>query len=145
MVDYSITSANAVWMLSVPGVFSSPQQIQGFGMEDMFDSEPIEPTEVQMGVDGIMSGGFIFVPTKTGVTLQADSASIAIFEQWRAAQVSSGDVVYGNATVLQTAIGRKYTMTKGLLTGYPQFADAKKVLQVRKFGITWQSIAPAPV
>ena len=141
----TITAANAVFMLSVAGVFSSPQQIQGFSMEDVFDTEPIEPTEVQMGVDGNMSAGFVFVPTKQGITLQADSASNSLFEQWRSAQVSLGDVVFGNATVLLTSISRKYTLTKGVITSYPQFSDAKKVLMPRKFGLTWQSVSPAPV
>ena len=49
----------------------------------------------------------------------------------------------GNITF--TAIGRSYQMLTGFLTRYKPMADAKKVLQPRKFRITWQEVIPVPI
>jgi len=36
-------------------------------------------------------------------------------------------------------------MTKGALSGFAPTPDGKKVLQPRKFKITWESIVAAPI
>ena len=53
----TITGASAVIMLSVPGLFSTPQQLQGFATDDIFDTAAIASAETLMGVDGNLSGG----------------------------------------------------------------------------------------
>lgn len=140
----TITAANAVFMLSVPGLFDAPVQLQGFSAEDVFDTEAVEPAEVQMGVDGWMSAGFLFVPIKQGITLQADSDSNDFFETWYSNN-SADDLFIANGSVILKSISRAYTMTRGVLTSYPSIPDAKKVLQPRKFGITWNKVEPAPL
>ena len=42
----SITSANATFTLTVAGLFTSPQAIQQFGVDDAFDSEAVENGEI---------------------------------------------------------------------------------------------------
>jgi hypothetical protein len=141
----TITSANAIFMLAVTGVFDTPVQLQGFSADDVFDTEAVEPAEIMQGVDGVMSAGFIYVPIKQGITLQADSDSNDLFEEWYRQQQAAVDIFFAQGTVRQPAIGKAYTMTKGVLSTYPSMADAKKVLQPRKFGITWERIEPAPI
>ena len=36
-------------------------------------------------------------------------------------------------------------MNNGVLSGYKPISDAKKVLQPRKFSITWESVNPLPI
>jgi hypothetical protein len=138
-----ITAANSVYILSIAGLFP-PIQLQGFAAEDVFDTEILATAEVLMGVDGVMSAGFVFVPTKQTITLQADSASVVIFEQWQEAQKTIKGIYSATGLVTLPAIGRKYALTNGVLTSMPQISDVKKVLQPRKFGITWQDVSPAP-
>ena len=141
----SLTGANAVYMLSIPNLFAVPQQLQGFAADDVFDTDAIESTEILMGVDGIMSAGFVFVPVRQNIALQADSPSTFIFDTWWAAQQQAQDVFFAAGTVLLTAVGKKWTLTKGALTGYKPIPDTKKLLQPQRFGITWQQIFPALV
>ncbi len=139
----SITSANAVYTLSITALYNTAQQLQGFAADEIFSTDPLESAEVMMGVDGILSAGFVFVPVKQMIALQADSASNALFENWWSSQQQIKDVYFANGQITLPSIGRKFTLTQGVLSTYPSVADAKKVLQPRKYGITWQSIVPA--
>ena len=94
----SITSANAVLMMSVNSIYSTPVQIQGFSADDVFDVEPLQSAEVLMGVDGIQSGGFVYVSVKQSIALQADSASNVVFDTWWAQQQARGDIYYAKHT-----------------------------------------------
>lgn len=145
MARLSITSANAVYMLAVLGVFPAPVQLQGFGVDEAFDTEAVDAAEAVMGVDGKMSAGYTPFLTPQTITLQADSPSSFLFEDWLAAQKAVNDVLFADGTILLPSIGRSYTMTKGVLSRIPQVVGAKKVLQARQFRITWESVTPAPV
>lgn len=139
----SITAANAVFMLGITSVFPSPQQLQGFSADDIFGTDPMESAEVSMGVDGRLSGGFVFVPVKQGISLQADSISNQLFDNWFTAQQTAQDTFIANATVLLPGLGKKWTLTRGFLTTYPPIPDAGKLLKPRRFGITWERVRPA--
>lgn len=141
----TITSASAVLMIAVQSVFPTPVQLQGFAVEDVYDTDPVDPSEVLMGVDGILSAGFVFVPVKQNFALQADSPSNSIFEEWYAQQVSEREIFFASGNIILPTLGKAYVMNNGVLSGYKPLADGKKVLQPRKFAITWESVAPGPV
>jgi hypothetical protein len=142
-VNKTITSADAVFMLAITGLFPSPIQLHGFSADDVFDTEVVDPVELMMGVDGHLAAGFVFVPVKQSVTLMADSDSNDLFEQWYANQQTSIGLFKAQGHVIQPSLGKAYTMNNGFLSSYPNMADAKKVLQPRKYGITWESVSPA--
>ena len=141
----TITSANAVFSLTIPGVFNTPVILEGYGADDAFTSDAIPKAEVMMGVDGQMSAGFVFAPTKVKIHLQADSNSIAIFETWNAIQQSAKDLFFANAQIVLMGPGDAYDLFKGALTNFKGMPDAKKTLQGRDFEITFQSVTQAEV
>ena len=141
----SITSANAVLTLTVPLLFPSPQQIQGFASDDIFDTDQIKSVEVMMGVDGVLSAGFVYVEITQNYALQADSASNEFFDTWWTQMQAAQDVYPANGNIQLPSIATKFTMTNGFLTGYKPLPDAKKLLQPRKFQIIWNRVAPAPI
>lgn len=136
----SITASNAKIYLSVAGVFDTPQPLQGFSADDIFDTNDIQPTETIMGVDGKLSAGKIFVPLIQNIVLQADSVSNDVFDQWAAAMEKLGDVYWAGGTTLLTSISREYTLVNGSLTGYKKVPDARRVLQPRRYQITWEAV-----
>ncbi|WP_048996431.1 phage tail fiber protein [Burkholderia multivorans] len=141
----TITSANAVFMLAVTDLFPVPQQLQGFAADDIFDTEALTPAEVVMGVDGKLSAGYTPVPTKQNISLQADSDSNLIFEAWHLAQQTAKEVYFASAIVRLPSVSKSYVLTNGVLTSYMPIPDAKKILQPRKFQITWESVVGAPI
>jgi hypothetical protein len=141
----SITGASATYLLSIPLLFPAPIQLQGFAADDVFDTDSLESTEVLMGVDGFMSAGFVFVPVKQSIHLQADSPSNAVFDQWWTAQQAIQDTYSAVATIILPTLGIKWAMTNGYLTTYQPLSSIKKLIQPRTHAITWNNGTPASV
>jgi hypothetical protein len=136
----TITSANAVYMLGVSGVFSTPQQLQGFAVDDAFETEAAEIGVVEVGVDGVGVGGYTPRSVKQTIALQASSVSVDLMDQWIAAMDSSGEVIYANGIITLKAIQAKFILSQGLLTRTPTMPAAKKVLQMLRYEITWMPL-----
>lgn len=141
----TITSVNAVITLTISGIFSAPQQLQGFSTDNIYEIGEQMVTETQMGVDGRLSGGFVFEPIQQTFNLQADSPSNEIFETWAAQQRIQRDAFYADGRTLLTAVGKEYISTRGFLRSYPPLPSAGKVLQPRKYVVEWESVLANPV
>lgn len=139
----TLTAANSVITLTIAGLFPVPVQLQGFAADDIFDSEAIEPAETLMGVDGKLSAGWVPMPIKQGFTLQADSDSVAFFETWYQAQQNVREIFRGSGLIVLPSVNRKMIMTNGVLSSY-QPSTAKKILQPRKFTVTWEALRTLP-
>lgn len=141
----NITSADVAFTLWQPILFPTPQQLQGFDTDDIYGVEALQSGEVKMGVDGILSAGFVYQPVKQMIHLQVDSASNRFFEtlnaQEQAAQTKY--VLYG--LIVAPAIATKFAHTQGYMTQYSPIPAGKRVLQARQYEITWARIVPAPV
>ncbi len=145
MATRTLTSANAVLTLMVPGVFLVPQQIQGFATDRSFATQGVQRAEVMMGVDGKMSAGRTPTPVVQTITLQADSASKDFFKQWDGFNETAGDVTYATGTLTITATGESFALTRGVLTNYMPIPDGGKTLQPQTQQITWERVNPAPI
>lgn len=140
----SITSANAVLMLGVTNLYNVMQQIQQFSADNIYDMPSIRSAEVSMGVDGVLSGGFVYVAIAQSIELQANSPSNAIFENWWAAQQSAEDVFLATGSITLNSLGEKWNMKRGFLTGYTPAPRAGRILQARRYEITWNGVMPQP-
>lgn len=144
-MDTTITSANSVFTIAVPGVFPVPQQLRGYAADKAFAAEAVEVAEVQMGVDGRMTAGFVPNAVKMTVSLQADSPSKAIFSAILQAMKTAREVFYLSGTITLPSTGEVFTCTRGILTTAKQIPDAQKVLQPMDYVITWESINPSVI
>jgi hypothetical protein len=140
-----ITAANATFIISVPILSLAAQALQEFGADDIFDTEDVQPTEIMMSVDGFLSGGFVFVAKPMTITLMAGSASNSFFDAWNSGQQSGLLAAPATGVVTLTGLGSSYLLTNGFLTRFKPIADAKKMLQPRKYQVTWGNISPNPV
>jgi hypothetical protein len=138
----SITGANAVVMLSVTGLFLIPQPLQGFAADDVYDNDPIDSVETMMGVDGVLSAGFVYVPIEQRYALQANSPSVSFFDQWWSAMQQVQDVYFAQGQIRLPSLGKKWNMVNGVLVSYKPLPDGKKLLQPQRFGIRWERVIP---
>lgn len=141
MADTTITSANSVFTLVVAGLFPAPVQLQGYASDKAFTTEAIDLAEVQMGVDGRMTAGFVPNPVKQTITLQADSPSKDIFTALIQAMKTAREVFYVSGSIALPSTGESFTLTRGILTNAKQIPDAQKVLQPVDFTVTWESVS----
>ena len=140
MDNSTITSANSVFTLVVAGLFPAPVQLRGYASDKAFTTEAVDLAEVQMGVDGRMTAGFVPNPVKQTITLQADSPSKDIFTAVIQAMKTAREVFYISGSISLPSTGESFTLTRGILTNAKQIPDAQKVLQPVDYVITWERI-----
>jgi hypothetical protein len=140
--DRSITAANAKLFISCDAL--GMHRLQGFGADAITETDAIAQAETMMGVDGRLSGGYVPAPTVQNFTLQADSLSNDYMDNLAALQEQNREIVIITGSLVMSAIGSKYEMHRGFLTNYPKFPSAQRVIQPRRFTITWQRVTRSP-
>jgi hypothetical protein len=138
-----ISDSSAVLMLSQATLFPTPVQLKGFSADNIFESDPIENAEFYMGVDGVLSTGFVYVAVPFNITLQADSASNDVFDLIYQTEQQLQQKMSIAMTVTLPSISRTWDCVNGFLRSIPLFPTAAKVLQPRKYGIVWERVSPA--
>ena len=138
-----ITAADAILTLTVASLYTSPVQIQGFATDEAFEFGDVDLVETMLGVDGVLSAGWVPVTYTQSITLQADSDSNEIFDQWHLFQAQLQTPLVASGTVILPSTGKTYDLTNGFLKGYSPAPPAKKVLQPRKYSILWNKVTPS--
>lgn len=140
----TLTTANSSLALQVRGLFPTPQVIKGYATDDSFAVEDVSAVETYMGVDGLMSAGYVPQPTVLTIMLQADSPSTAMFDAVISAQQAGREAFIFDGVIILQGTSEKYVFTKGWMTNHTPMSTAKKTLQARKFTITFESSTKAP-
>lgn len=144
MADRSITSANAVFTLAIPGLFPVPQQIQGFQADSMFDTDEVEIAQTVMGADGHQSSGAVTYSVSQKISLMPDSLSNDLFEAVMTAQNATKDVYRFQGYIRLPGLKKAVALINGVLTKGKLIDPAKKMLEGRDYTIMWESVIPAP-
>lgn len=139
-----LTTANASIAIVVPGLFNTPQILQQWAADDVYNTPEVSPTETVMGVDGVLSGGMVFVPVEQEFMLMPNSPSIAVFDSWYNQQQAALTTYSANGTTILPNLKKQWTMTNGFLVGYTPLPPAKKLLQSQRFRIRWNLSQPQP-
>lgn len=138
----SITSANSVVSLSVAGLFPVPQQLHGYSADRAWETNNVQLSESQMGVDGRKTEGFVFNLTEQTFTLQGDSPSNAFFVAIINAMRAAREVYIISGTIDIPSTGESFICIRGTLKDAKTIPSAGKVLEPRTYVIEWQSIQP---
>jgi hypothetical protein len=139
----SITSANTSINLTIPGLYSSGVVLENFDVNDILDSEPQTLTEGRVGADGFLAAGYVFNLNKFRIAFQANSASIPVFYQWKAAQDAVREVIAGSMKIINDALGLDVNLDEVYCESLAMLPPLKKVaepLTVSMFsGPGWQT------
>lgn len=139
----TLTAANAVITLSISGLFAIPQQLKGFATNNIYDSPAQTVNETLMGVDGVLSAGFVHNPVDQAFHLQADSLSNDLFEAWRSSMAQAQDTYFADGRTTLPSLGVSYVMSHGVLISLPPMPTLANIAQPRVYTIRWQSVQPA--
>ena len=141
----TLTAANNILLIAIPGIYDVAQRIQGFASDDAFQFTDPETGETLMGVDGILSYGWVPMSLDQTIMLQADSKSIQLFDDWYMFEQQLGDKIAASGTVSLPSIGKTYNLTRGVFITPSVVPGVKKLLQPRKFVIRWNYVEPANI
>jgi hypothetical protein len=140
----SLTSANAVITLSQATLFPVPQQLQNFSADDVTDIEAVRILEHQMGVDGVLSFGFVWVERMQEITLKGDSDSNRFFDTINTFQEAAQEAYPLNGTIILPSAGMMFNLVNGGLETYKPIPAVRKTLQPRRYRIVWNRVQAAP-
>ncbi len=136
-----ITSANSEFTLIIPDVFSGPVVLQGYAVDDAFDTANVKPAEAKQGVDGRKSSGFTPFLTVMKVHLMPDSPSTDIFDQWLGAlQAARDDLPASQGSIWAPSLGKAWSCANGTLTEASVVPNAKKLFEAQEYEITWEVV-----
>lgn len=141
----TLTAANCQLTLFNLPYLPVPVLIQGFSSDSAFLFDTPAVAEAMMGVDGIMSGGYLPSITRMTITLQADSPSVRYFEDLFAAVKAAREIGWFYGSVALPSVGKSYTLTKGILEQFTQAPPVGKILQPQTVQIAWNDVQPTPL
>ncbi len=141
----TLTAANCqLTLLAVP-YLPVPTAIQGFASDSAFLVDTPAVAEVLMGVDGVMSFGYLPSITRQTIQLQADSPSVRWFEDLLTASKAAREAATLQGTIALPSLGKSIILTKGVLEQMTQFSPVGKILQPQNFQIAWNDIQVVPL
>ncbi len=141
----TLTAANCQLTLLAKPYLPVPTLIEGYSSDSAFMVDSPAVAEVLMGVDGKMSAGFLPSITRQTIMLQADSPSIAWFNDLLSAAKAAREIAWLDGVIALPSVGRSFTLVKGVLEQMTQAPPVGKILQPQTFQIAWNDIQPVPL
>jgi len=118
----TLTTANSSLYLTIVGVFNTPVKIQGYATDDAFAISELTNAETFIGVDGKLSAGFTPFIVPLSISLQADSASNAVFDAWIAAESATKDKYEAHIVAFRQCLRlKKYYSQENIILNFSQF------------------------
>lgn len=145
MAKQDITSSNSTFVINVAGLFNVPITLQNYGAERFWENENLAIAETKMSIDGKLNAGYVPNPIKQKITLSAASASISVFETIISTTRATRSIYRVNAVLTIPSLGKKYTMSNGVLTEVSIAPNAAKLLEDRDFSVEWENYIPAGI
>jgi hypothetical protein len=96
-----------------------------------------------MGVDGVLSFGFVWVERMQEITLQGDSASNDFFDTVITQQEAAETIYPLDGLVILPAIGLQFNLINGGLETYKPMPQVQKIIRPRRYRIVWNRVIPA--
>lgn len=140
----TLTVANSSMGLTTEALFPQSQAIKGYAADDAFDPDAVENGEYSMGIDGVLSAGFVFNEIPLTITLQADSASLSLFEQIWMYEYQNRTKLTQNLTITVPANNKRYEYKNGFMRSYKAPAG-KKILQPGVVVFVFNSLQFSPL
>ena len=76
----TLTSANSVLKFRCKGIYDDWVTAKGFQVDNMFSMGETTIGEVRAGVDGILSGGYVFNASQFQMFLEANSPTVTVMQ-----------------------------------------------------------------
>lgn len=140
----TLTTANSSIALTTEALYTTAQKLAGYAADDVFDQDAVENGEYSMGIDGVLSAGFVFNELPLTITLQADSPSVALFENIWQYEVSNRTKLQQQITIALPAVGKQYEYKGGYLRSF-KAPSGKKILQPAVIALVFARLQVSPM
>ena len=138
----TLTSANSIFTIVVPGLYNTPVKLEGYAADKAWDFNPVTLAVTVIGVDGKKSAGYTPALVPQSIALQGDSKSRRVFKDIIQATIQNKETYRIDGTIVLPSTGESVTLTNGTLTEAPMAQSAHNVLQQVEYTITWETVLP---
>lgn len=140
-----ITSANSKLRIVVPAYYPGGFDVDDYAADNMFEAAPLQNKEDMMSADGKYHAGYVFNPAEFTINLMPTSTSLALLDDWTAAERATISAFACNAVLTVPALGKKWTMVNGVLFSLPPLPPGRRVLQPRPAVFHFESITASAI
>ena len=141
-MSIDITSANSSAYYYSP-LFPAGLKFENFSTDGAWSQDNYEIIEHRMGVDGHMAAGYTPVEKEISFNFEANSPSLDGLDLlWQNMEVEKQPYI-GDIVITCPSVGKTYTLTNCILTGYKLIPNAEKVLDPREAVFTCEDIKVA--
>ncbi|MDR3049427.1 MAG: hypothetical protein LBV16_06310 [Elusimicrobiota bacterium] len=137
----NITAANSSVSMSSPLGLT---KWEGYSADATFTTENVTFVETKIGVDGIMSAGYVPTIKTLTATFEASSDTIPKLDALIALCESSKTPVAVVLTFIIPAVSRKFIVNAVLTGGNPLF-NATKTLEAKEYVFQFSESVPMPI
>lgn len=143
MAESLITSADAVFVLTVQTLFNAPLTLENWAANRAWETQSLKLADTRMSIDGKLNRGY--VPSAFDMTLHfsPNSKTYVLFDTIATAS-RQGETVYTlNGEISLKGLGRKYTLINGALMEYSALPSGGEMLEDVTAHIRWENVLPA--
>ena len=123
----TLTAANSVLQVRCKGVYDQYVRLQGFQVDNVFGFGERAIGETRAGVDGILSGGYVFNESQFTVSLEANSPSVTVLDNCSANIQNNMETLPFDFVVELPSVKKRYSFS-GFLVTIPSGVSANKLL-----------------
>lgn len=145
MSHHFITSANAVFTLTIKELFNTPITLENWESDKAWEALDQDFSEVQMSIDGKLNIGWIPSPITHTLSFSPNSRSMIYFDTLLDAMRQTRRPFWMNGELTLEGLGHKFTFTNGVIQKATPLPAAGKSLAARKITIMWENITRAGI
>lgn len=139
-----ITSANSSASL-ITALTPAGLKFEKYSADGAWSQDNYEIIEHRMGVDGKMAAGFTPVEKEITFMFEADSPTLDGLDLiWQTMETTRTPIL-GNITITCPSIGKSFSLSNCILTGYKLIPNADRVLAPREASFTCETITSVPL
>lgn len=138
-----ITSADAVFTLTVQTLFNAPVRLENWSANRAWEGQALRLADTRLSIDGKLNKGF--VPSAYDMTLHfsPNSNTWDIFDELQTTIRQAKTVYELNGELHLPGLHRKYTFVSGCVLEMAAVPNGGELLEERSVHIRWQDVLPA--
>lgn len=129
----------------LPALAGAGINVQGYSSDDAFATEAVDIAETHIGVDGLMSAGYLPRLNKMSITLSPDSITLPVFNALVGVQDQIKELILLDGILTLQSINTTFALINGVMSRITPIPPGKKVLNPVSYELTWWQITPAPM
>lgn len=140
-----ITSADAVFTLTVKTLFNAPITLENWSSNRAWEGQNLRLSDTRLSIDGKLNKGFVPAAYDMTLTFAPNSNTWDVFDALQTASRQARTVYELNGELHLKGLGKKYTFVSGCVLDMSAVPNGGEFLDERSVHIRWENVLPAGI